>query len=400
MTLTALLSAQARPETDSGEASLVALLPVAGMTLIERQAEQAAASGIRDILVLVDTIPASLSAALDRVRATGIALTTVREGVDVLAAAATATRLVLVADGLLAPGPVWATLVAAPAPTILAVADTPATAGFERIDAQSRWAGLAIVPARMIAALDALPEDWDPQLALLRTAIQEGAPAISCEAQAFERGDLSIVTGQTAAELVELRMLATSAQSSCGLLHAGALMPLARTAVRPLLREPKSGIIAHVLAGLSGAGSLVAMMFAQPWLAVALAVIVAIAAAAATAIAAFRQEPAWARILGESGGYLSLLAFVAGGWAVAPAGTAPMLLSAAVAAVAGEQLGLVLAQREQAARRLIADPLTLWAVLAVGLVLGAAPLAIAFTAPLSIGLLGLAVWTAGKAKTV
>jgi len=49
---------------------------------------------------------------------------------------------------------------------------------FERIDAQSRWAGVATVDARLLGSTAAILGDWDLQSTLLRRTIQEGARLI------------------------------------------------------------------------------------------------------------------------------------------------------------------------------------------------------------------------------
>ena len=46
---------------------------------------------------------------------------------------------------------------------------------FERIDAQSRWAGVALVDAHLLGSTAAMLGDWDLQSTLLRRALQEGA---------------------------------------------------------------------------------------------------------------------------------------------------------------------------------------------------------------------------------
>ena len=49
---------------------------------------------------------------------------------------------------------------------------------YERIDAGSRWAGVAMADARLLGSTAAMLGDWDLQSTLLRRAIQEGAPRI------------------------------------------------------------------------------------------------------------------------------------------------------------------------------------------------------------------------------
>jgi hypothetical protein len=52
---------------------------------------------------------------------------------------------------------------------------------FERIDAQSRWAGVALVGAQLLGSTAAMLGDWDLQSTLLRRTLQEGARRIAVE---------------------------------------------------------------------------------------------------------------------------------------------------------------------------------------------------------------------------
>ena len=58
------------------------------------------------------------------------------------------------------------------------------TTMFERIDAESRWAGVALVDARLLGSTAAMLGDWDLQSTLLRRAMQEGARAAAAPAKA------------------------------------------------------------------------------------------------------------------------------------------------------------------------------------------------------------------------
>ena len=66
-------------------------------------------------------------------------------------------RLLLVGDGLVAPEAAIARLVAIDGPAVLAVPDLRVDDRYERIDAQSRWAGLALIDGELLqqTAVDA-----------------------------------------------------------------------------------------------------------------------------------------------------------------------------------------------------------------------------------------------------
>jgi hypothetical protein len=72
MALGALISAYQEASGGSGE--LAATLPLAGRTLVEYQARLAQAAGASPVVLLVERMPASLIAAVDRLTGEGVAV--------------------------------------------------------------------------------------------------------------------------------------------------------------------------------------------------------------------------------------------------------------------------------------------------------------------------------------
>ena len=177
MALGALIGAYQEDEAGG----LRALLPLAGQTLIEYQARCLAALGAAPLLVLVERIPVALNDAFERLRGEGIAVVAVSDGAEAASRFEAGTDVILLADGIApdmndvgrladrdrADGDAEA--------LVLTVPDDEDHAGFERIDASHRWAGLARLPAGLIGATAAMIGDWDLQSTLLRRAVQSGA---------------------------------------------------------------------------------------------------------------------------------------------------------------------------------------------------------------------------------
>ncbi len=394
MTLVALLSAQLRDDDGAGE-GLAALLPVAGMTVLERQSLDAAAISADQVLVLVDAMPPDLTAAVDRIRLRGLPVTLVRDGADVLAATAGGvTKMILVADGLIAPRGLWEALVGASAPRLLAVSDTPATAALERIDAQRRWAGLATVDGVAVAALADLPPDWDPQLALLRAAIQGAAPAIACEPQLFERGDIALLNRAIAADLVEQRLLAKGTDAVTGLVHANLAMPMARAGARLLLRGQQGGTAARLVAAIGATSAGAAMVWGYPAWGTIAAIVALIARAATATIAAFRPQTRNQLGLDRAVDGLFVVATLSLAWAAGTLdpGHLAIWIAVGVTLLLLTQLGRLLADRAGASPALVWDDGALWLLIGIGALAGAWPLAFAAAAPLAAAALLLAVW--------
>ncbi len=178
MALGALIGAYQEDEAGG----LRALLPLAGQTLIEYQARCLAALGAAPVLVLVDRLPVALNDAFERLRGEGIAVVAVSGAAEAASRFEAGTDVILLADGI-APdmtdvGRIGETGEA----LILTVPDDETHAGFERIDATHRWAGLARLPAALVGATAAMIGDWDLQSTLLRRAIQSGARLVPAAA--------------------------------------------------------------------------------------------------------------------------------------------------------------------------------------------------------------------------
>ncbi len=154
---------------------LPALLSVAGQTLIEYQVRVARHCGAGHIVVLVDQMPSALVAAFDRLRADGIDIEIARDARDAADRIHPDEALLVMASGAVASRDMVASIVAAPRPTLLTLADTLGNQGFERIDAQSRWAGIALLDGKLLRATSAILGDWTLGPTLLRTAVQAGA---------------------------------------------------------------------------------------------------------------------------------------------------------------------------------------------------------------------------------
>ena len=261
MTLAALIAAY--HEADDAGGGLRATLQVAGRTLLERQVRLAVAAGSDPVVVVVERVTAELSAALDGLRAEGVAIVLARSAEEAAAAVDSSDRVLLVGDGLVAPEAVIARLVALDGPAILVVPDLRVDDRYERIDAQSRWAGLALIDGDMLKQTASMLRDWDLQSTLLRRAVQAGARQISVRGEAED--ELPLVA-ETSEDLVELEAqivagahVRTTDWVSRYLLGpverlaTGALMP---TAVTPTAL----GLGATLLMGLAG------LAFGKGWL--------------------------------------------------------------------------------------------------------------------------------------
>jgi len=164
-------------EDDSG--GLRALLPLAGRTLLEYQVRCASAAGAAPIVVVVERVPQALQDAFERLRQDGIGVFPVSDVDDAVSRFEAGSSILLIGDGVAPPLKLVMAVSAEPENAVATVPDDEQHDTFERIDAQSRWAGVAVVNANLLGSTAAMLGDWDLQSTLLRRSIQDGARLVA-----------------------------------------------------------------------------------------------------------------------------------------------------------------------------------------------------------------------------
>ncbi len=309
MTLVVIAAAQILADDVDpwGMPRLRALLPVAGMTVIEQQAMRARALGARRMLIEVDGIPGALAQAMDRIRALGLEVEPVRDSAAVMAHCVDASRLLLVADGLVADEAAWKATGTAPRGALLTAADMGLTQMFERIDADTRWAGLAMIDGAEAARLAEAPANWDAQLVLLRQAVQLEGARIAWDDAQFVSGAISIAASGAMIAEVERQLLAARTQRERGLGRRFLIGPVVQLFAGRLLARQRSGTIARALTLLLAVGAGAAMLAGHPWAGMGVAWAACWSHATADFIARFRPETRLWERLAVAGAWLQLV---------------------------------------------------------------------------------------------
>jgi hypothetical protein len=160
-------------EDDSGR--LRALLPLSGRTLIEYQVRCASAAGAAPIVIVVERVPQALQDAFERLRLDGVGVVAVSDVSEAVSRFEAGSLILLIGDGVVPPADLVARVADEPEPAVATLPDDEDHATFERIDAESRWAGVALVDAHLLGSTAAMLGDWDLQSTLLRRTLQEGA---------------------------------------------------------------------------------------------------------------------------------------------------------------------------------------------------------------------------------
>jgi hypothetical protein len=260
LTVAALIAAY--HESDEPGGGLRATLPLTGRTLVERQARLVAAAGANPIVLVVERVPQALLAAVDRLRRQGLNIVLARSAEEAAEAVHPGDRLLLVADGLLMGEGHVARLLANPGRSILTVADTKVDDRYERIDAESRWAGLALLDGDMLKQTAAMLQDWDLQSTLLRRAVQSGGKQLPLRG---EPEDDQLIVAERTDDLAELqaRIVRGAGAMRRDWVSAILLAPFEQAATKALMST-------HVTPHLLGMGAVAAtflglLAFAAHW---------------------------------------------------------------------------------------------------------------------------------------
>ena len=395
MALVALIAAS--ESLDDGS-TLRALAPVAGETIVERQAARSLEAGADTLFVVVGAVPPELLQALDRIRRRGIRVQVVREAADLQTALQPTDRVLLVADGLIAPPGQYKALAVGGAPSILVTADTPLTQMLERVDADHRWGGLALVPASSVSELAALPGEWDMVLTLLRFSIQAGATRLVCEPALFGQGEISVVSDSATAAQMERVGIQQVEYGGMGMGRSLVSMPLVRFLGPTLVRSPRVVAALPWLTGAAWLGAVAGVALGHELAAAAAAVAGSIGLSGLRFLAAFRLEnPRLEKLRGAyratSVMLLALLPWLPGliatrSWPPQVTAVASGLSLAAAILIARWLYAELAAERTH--HWLLPDGDQAWLLLAVAAVAGLVPLAIAVL-PLA-GLVQLLAW--------
>jgi hypothetical protein len=265
VSLAALIAAY--HDADEPVGALRATLPLAGRTVLERQARLAAASGADPIIVLVERVTPGLTAAIDRVRGEGISVALARSPTEAAEAVAPGDSILLIADGLVADESHVVRLTGAGVASLLTLPDRGEDDRYERIDADSLWAGLALVDGSLLRRTTQMLGDWDLQSTLLRQAVQSGARQL---ALCGEAADDRLTIAESSEDLAEAEaVIIASANAPRGswvsrYLLAPAEQLLTRALMPSAVTPAWLYVAAVTMLGLGG------LLFAKGWLAAGL----------------------------------------------------------------------------------------------------------------------------------
>ncbi|MGZ3196381.1 MAG: hypothetical protein ACXWI4_01720 [Croceibacterium sp.] len=176
---------------------------LAGRTLARHQLDFALAQGCEKIIALGYGASKDALELRHAVEAAGAQFQVVRGVRDLPAAVRGDDMLTVFAHGLLPDSPLAFEKLKEGIGVLVLPAEAGWSAGFERLDLAAAWGGAMVLPGRLVAGLDELPEDAEPIAGLLRIARQAGIPELPLAESELGEGRWQIVRTPEAARASE-----------------------------------------------------------------------------------------------------------------------------------------------------------------------------------------------------
>ncbi len=212
---------------DNGQDVPFALSSAFGQPLLHHIIKGLETIGITRFFVAVNAVPGALLSYCDNARQKGLDIACVRNPAEVALKLSDGARiLALTADSVWDPELLEKAL-GQKRPIIATIEEHSENRHFERIDLNSRWAGLVVLERKSLAKLAELPDDWDVGSALLRQAQQDGIAHWQIMQSQVQAGKLhKLAVGDDLAEKLSHAMVVKDAWSKS--LEAVLFTPLFR----------------------------------------------------------------------------------------------------------------------------------------------------------------------------
>ena len=230
----ALLSAATPSQGDATEPP--SLLKIAGEPLIAYQIRALAQAGIQNFLIEVDQVPGALLALCDDARRRGLAIEFVRSTQELSSKLPDGVTLIVQGEGIYLDPALLRKQLAFPSAFVLTVDGRDENGGFERMDLNTRWAGLARVDMAVVRSVANLPSGWSMASSLLRQAIQQNVAQCRLPQGEVQQARLQLVANTSAADILTTDVLAKRAETVGGIVESRLFAPIAARLARPFWR--------------------------------------------------------------------------------------------------------------------------------------------------------------------
>jgi hypothetical protein len=216
---------------------------LAGVSLIEYQITTLARAGIQRFLIEVENIDGVLIALADRCASRKLTIDFVRTGGDILRHINADDRIWVQSGQLYVQLGLVETLLKSTENFIATIDGRDENRAFERIDINTRWAGVSVVGYEAIAMLRDLPEDWSIISSLLRQALLAKVPFRPLSQQHVHNGTLTVLTGAQDFSELNRQILRRRVASRAGYVEAKLFGPILARLV-PLIWQSPTAVTA------------------------------------------------------------------------------------------------------------------------------------------------------------
>lgn len=207
-------------ETQSG------LPDIFSIPLISLQIDELHKSGISRFCIEVEEITAAHTAMADDLRDKDIELQFLRSSGELNAAVAVSEMILILAAGISVDTAFTSALIKSGDAIVITLENNELHQGFERIDLQQQWGGIAIVPCSLIAGLGELPEGYSLPSAILREAIKEDLPVRQLAEAEMTACALQYTGDEKGTERLAQSRLSAAANNVTGLVERQLFVPL------------------------------------------------------------------------------------------------------------------------------------------------------------------------------
>jgi hypothetical protein len=250
---------------------------LAGLSLIEYQIMMLARAGIQQFLIEVENIDGSLIALADRCRLRKLTVDFVQTGADILHHIDVDDRIWVQSGQLYVQLALIETLLKSSENFIATIDGRDENRAFERIDINTRWAGVSVVGYDAIAMLRDLPEDWSIMSSLLRQALLAKVPFRPLSQQHVQNGTLTVLTGAQDFSELNRQILRRRVANRAGYVEVYVFGPILSLIV-PLIWQSPAAVTATKFASAVIALAAVALGFGNFATAACVAALLSIAA--------------------------------------------------------------------------------------------------------------------------
>ena len=237
-------------------------ISAAGQPILAHQIAALRSAGVSKFLIEVDSVPGTLLAMADRLMQSGCTVDFVRSINDVRDKLGNSELVIIQAEGVYVEPDLLLDLLRQGGTFTVTVDGRDENEAFERMDLNTRWAGLAVVSVQTVTSIGELPDGWSMTSSLLRQAMQDGVVQRALKQSELQAGRLRRILSVADAENLATELMAKRAGKEPGLIEAQLLTPFAAKIASSLWHNRSRTVYSDAITlflgalslGLAGAG--------------------------------------------------------------------------------------------------------------------------------------------------